>query len=62
MKDEIVMVTNDGQSMATRTGQTGGQQDSLLNKKYWTRADVDELLKIVDYYLETRHSRATLGV
>lgn len=49
------MKTLDGQSMASRTGQIGGQQDSLLNKRDWTRQDVDEITKVVDYYLETRH-------
>lgn len=54
------MVTETSQSMATRQGQTGGQQDSLYNKKYWTRGDVNEITNIVDYYLETRHQCDTL--
>jgi hypothetical protein len=55
MKEPIVLKTYDGQNWATRSGQIGGQQDSLLNKRDWTRGEVNELLKIVDYYLETRH-------
>ena len=37
-------------------GATTKQEDSIMNKLYWTREECDLLAKICDYYLETRWS------
>jgi hypothetical protein len=53
-KSEHITTTDVLNSCASRPGQAGGQQDSLLNKKYWTDGDREELVKIIDHYLK-RH-------
>ena len=39
-------------------GPTTKQEDSVLNKTKWTQPEVDLLVKIIDYYLETRHEQS----